>query len=169
MQSPKLGDFAHYIIKVVLTSRIHCVEYPMLGKVVIHYIDGKVERGYTTDFRPDKGIFHLVIKEDKEEKSVEKSVRVSVASLKALFFVKEFEGPEKDKHGVKKTFEDVRDQKLIGKKVKVEFIDGEILYGLTMGYSPARRGFFFTPIDPESNNERIFAVMTAVKNITFHE
>jgi hypothetical protein len=69
----------------------------------------------------------------------------------------------------KKTFADLEDKTLIGKKVKVEFNDGEVLYGMTLGYSPHRQGFFFTPIDPESNNERIFAVLSAVKELTFHE
>ena len=38
-----------------------------------------------------------------------------------------------------------------------------------MGYSPQRRGFFFSPIDPESNNERIFAILSAVKDISFYD
>ncbi|MBA7544798.1 hypothetical protein ES705_37159 [subsurface metagenome] len=58
---------------------------------------------------------------------------------------------------------------MIGRKVKVEFTDGEVLFGITLGYSANRRGFFFTPIDPESNNERIFAIINAVKDITFYE
>lgn len=137
----------------------------MANKVVVHYKDGKVERGHTTDFRPDKEVFHLVVTEENEKKSL----LVEIAYLKAVFFVKELEGMSRTRHADKKTFEDVKDQKLIGKKVKVEFTDGEVICGLTLGYSPRRQGFFFTPIDPESNNERIFAVLTAVKEITFNE
>ncbi len=137
----------------------------MPNKVVVHYLDHRLERGYTTDFRPDKPLFHLIVKEDDREKSVP----VKFANLKAFFFVKELRGKSRTRPVKKKTFEDIEDTKHIEKKVKVEFTDGEVLYGLTMGYSPQRQGFFFTPIDPESNNERIFAVLTAVKDITFYD
>ncbi|MEO0185131.1 MAG: hypothetical protein ABIL22_05085 [candidate division WOR-3 bacterium] len=137
----------------------------MPNKVVVHYVDHRIERGYTSDFKADKPLFHLVIKEGGKEKSVP----VKIANLKAVFFVKELMGKSRTRPVKKKTFEELEDKNLIGRKVKVEFVDGEILYGLTMGYSPQRQGFFFTPIDPESNNERIFAVLSAVKDITFHD
>lgn len=137
----------------------------MPNKVVVHYLDHRIERGYTSDFRPDKPVFHLVVKENDKEKSIP----VRISNLKAVFFVKELMGKSRARHRGKKTFDDVKDQRLIGKKVKVEFIDNEVLYGLTMGYAPNRQGFFFTPIDPDSNNERIFAVMGAIKDITFYE
>ncbi len=137
----------------------------MPNKVVVHYLDHRVERGYTTDFKPDKSIFHLVVKEEGREKSIP----VKIENLKAVFFVKELMGKSRSRPVVKKTFEDIKDKNIVGKKVKVEFIDGEVLYGLTMGYSPQRQGFFFIPIDSESNNERIFAVLKAVKDITFYD
>lgn len=137
----------------------------MPNKVVVHYLDHRIERGYTSDFKPDKTIFHLVVKEGEKEKSIP----VKISNLKAVFFVKELTGKSRTRPVEKKTFEDIKDQNLVGRKVKVEFIDGEVLYGLTMGYSPQRQGFFFTPIDPESNNERIFAVLNAVKDITFYD
>lgn len=137
----------------------------MPNRVVVRYINGTIERGYTTDFMPGKDVFHLTTKGEKEQRTV----AVKMAELKAVFFVKELTGMNSDRPVIKRTFNEVKDQKLIGKKVKVEFNDGEVLYGITLGYSPQRRGFFFTPIDPESNNERIFAVLSAVKEITFHE
>lgn len=137
----------------------------MPNKVVIHYLDGKVERGYTTDFQPSKEIFHLIIKEGDKEKSL--PVKLSI--LKAVFFVKELMGQKRTKSDVKKSFDDFKDKKFVGKKVKIEFNDGEILYGLTLSYLPHRGGFFFTPVDPESNNERIFALLSAIKDITFYE
>lgn len=137
----------------------------MPNKVVVHYLDGRLERGYTTDFQPHKELFHLIVKESGREKSVP----VKLTNLKAVFFVKELLGKKRTRPVVKKTFEEIQDKALIGKKVKVEFIDGEVLFGLTMGYSPQRRGFFFSPIDPESNNERIFALLSAVKDITFYD
>ena len=148
-----------------MTCMIFYIEYSMPNRVVVHYLNGNIEKGYTTDFRPDKEVFHLVIAEEERELSIP----IKIANLKAVFFVKELKGLGGARQVVKKTFEDVKDQKLHGKKVRVEFTDGEVIYGLTMGYSPERRGFFFSPIDPESNNERIFVVLSSVKDIKFYE
>jgi hypothetical protein len=137
----------------------------MPNKVVIHYIDGHLERGYTSDFQPTKELFHLIVKDEGKDKSIP----VKFVNLKAVFFVKELLGKKRPRPVPKKTFEEIADKTLIGKKVKVEFVDGESLYGLTMGYSPQRRGFFFSPIDPESNNERIFAILSSVKDISFYD
>ncbi len=136
----------------------------MPNKVVVHYLDGNVERGYTTDFQPNKEIFHLIVEDNGE-----KSILVKIINLKAVFFVKNLKGLNKTRVKAKRSFEEIKDKKMIGRKVKVEFTDGEVLFGITLGYSANRRGFFFTPIDPESNNERIFAIINAVKDITFYE
>ncbi|MEO0142565.1 MAG: hypothetical protein ABIL70_00845 [candidate division WOR-3 bacterium] len=137
----------------------------MLNKIVVHFLDHRIERGYTTDFNPDKPFFHLIVKENDKDKSIP----IKIENLKAVFFVKELLGKSRTRPAEKKTFEDLKDKKLIGKKVKVEFVDNEVLYGITLGYSPKRQGFFFTPIDPDSNNERIFAVLGAVKSVTFYD
>ena len=137
----------------------------MPNRIVARYVDGRVERGYTTDFQPHREVFHIVSKESGQDKPV----AIKMAELKAVFFVKELHGLDKDRPVIKRDFNEVGDKKMYGKKVTVTFNDGEELKGITLGYSPQRRGFFFTPIDPESNNERIFAVLTAVKDITFNE
>jgi hypothetical protein len=137
----------------------------MINRVVARYLDGRTIRGYTTDFRPDVEVFHLV----SQEKGEEKSYTIVLDELKAVFFVKQLEGMDPKRPVVKREFSDIKDRRLLGKKVKVVFKDGEELKGTTLGYSPKRKGFFFTPIDPESNNERIFAVLSAVKDITFYE
>jgi hypothetical protein len=49
--------------------------------------------------------------------------------------------------------------------VEVTFADGEILVGSTMGYDPNRQGFFLFPVDPKSNNMRVYAVCSAVKQV----
>ena len=139
----------------------------MPNRIVVRFLDGRVERGYTTDFQTHKEIFHLVVKGEGTQQ--EKSLAIRMANLKAVFFVKELHGLDKDRPVVKRDFTDFKDQKIIGKKVEVVFTDGEVLNGITLGYSPQRRGFFFTPIDSESNNERIFAVLSSVKEIIFHD
>jgi len=133
----------------------------MLNKVVVRYLDRTINRGYTTDFNPNKEVFHLMVKNTDGEKPV----IVLTNTLKAVFFVKDLNG---NGHSVlKKSFDDMKNIKVYGKKVKVEFFDGEILYGIANGYSVQRQGFFFNPIDKASNNERIFAVLNALKDITF--
>jgi hypothetical protein len=137
----------------------------MANKVVVHYADGRIERGYTSDFQPGRDVFHLVVKTDESEKSIP----ITISDLKAVFFVKELEGRGRASSQEKKDFDDFKNEKIVGKKVKVEFNDSEIICGLTLGYSPKRKGFFFTPIEKESNNERIFAILSSVKRITFYE
>lgn len=149
----------------MLTAIVFYVELPMANNVVVHYADGKIEKGYTSDFQPGRDVFHLVVKDE----NAETSIPITVSDLKAVFFVKELHGRGRASSQEKKDFADFKDKKFLGKKVKVEFNDGEIICGLTLGYSPKRKGFFFTPIEKESNNERIFAILSFVKRITFYE
>ncbi len=137
----------------------------MPNKVVVRYLDGRTERGSTSDFMPHKDMFHIVVEKAKDRRAIP----VKMTNLKAVFFVKELGGRNRERPVTRKSFDDIKDTKLIGRKVKVTFLDGEELLGLTLGYSPQRRGFFFTPIDQESNNERVFAVMSAIKDISFYD
>ena len=45
--------------------------------------------------------------------------------------------------------------------------DGEVMVGTTTGYDPKRPGFFLFPVDPSSNNMRVFLVTSAVRNARF--
>jgi hypothetical protein len=88
-------------------------------------------------------------------------LEISIEDLKAVFFVKDFEG--------KKTHQDSYDENIAGggKKINVRFSDGETVVGYTLGYSPDRQGFFLTPADLQGNNERIFVVKSATEKIEF--
>jgi len=46
-------------------------------------------------------------------------------------------------------------------------MDDELLVGLTLNYGAAAVGFFVTPCDPKSNNERIFVINRAVRHVRF--
>ena len=48
------------------------------------------------------------------------------------------------------------------RKVSVRFRDGEELVGHTRQLDRHRAGLFFTPLDPQSNNLRVFAVFAAL-------
>lgn len=124
------------------------------NKIVVHYKDGRIAKGSTNDFSPDKKSFHIVLLNRQMQE-------VEVEHLKALFFVKDMEGD--------KDYEYAYDDLLAGggKKIRVNFMDGEAMVGYVLGYSPDRPGFLMTPADSKGNNERIYIVKSATKRIEF--
>lgn len=127
----------------------------MLNKIVVRYADGRIVKGTTENFFPNKLTFHLTAigSGDRQE--------INVTDLKAIFFVKSFEGhPDyQEKLDVERVG--------LGKKIKVEFMDGETLVGYTQGFSPERASFIIFPCDPESNNERAFVITAATRKVHF--
>jgi hypothetical protein len=124
------------------------------NKVVVKFKDKTMAKGKTNDFFPNKTQFHL------EEINGE-IIEISIEVLKAVFFVKDFDGNKDHK-------KNYNDQIAAGgRKIKVSFIDGETVVGFTIGYSPDRQGFYMTPADIQGNNERIFVVKSATKKVEF--
>ena len=123
-----------------------------------HRRDGRVVKGFTLDFTPVKQVFHVISPED--ETRVEE---VCTGDLKAVFYVRTFEG-NPGHEGPNGTLEELV-RTTPGRKLKVTFADGEVIYGTTNGYSPARPGFFLTPIDPEGNNERAYVYTAATTSV----
>ncbi len=131
----------------------------MQNRVVVRYQDGRVLKGYTGDFIANKQVFHIT----DHAASTAKPVEIFVPDLKAIFFVKDHAG---DRHyNEHKQFDPAKP--VAGRKIRVDFKDGEHLVGLTQGYQPGREGFFMVPADPKSNNERIYVVTAAAKSIKF--
>lgn len=128
-------------------------------KVVVRYSDGRVVKGVTQDFFPNKDRFHL----RSDTTTAEEPAEVLIRDLKAVFFVKDFEGNP----GYEERKEYINGDKPQGRKVEVIFVDGEKLVGSTLGYDPNRIGFFLFPVDPESNNIRLFAVTAAVQTVRY--
>lgn len=127
----------------------------MQNKVVLHYLGGELIKGRTADFFPHKDFFHLTDKENGQTQ------RIDVSELKAVFFVKEFEGDPAYRE------EQDLERRGFGRKIRVVFRDGETIIGYTQGFSPARQGFILFPGDPRSNNDRIFIVTRATEEIFF--
>jgi hypothetical protein len=124
--------------------------------VIARFLDGRVLKGMTQDFRPANPSFHLF----PADGSAERGVTVLVSALKALFFVRDFNGsPRHMDHGA---FSAARGQ---GRRVRVTFRDGEVLAGFTAGYAPGKAGWFLIPADSSSNNERVFVVSAAVTQV----
>jgi hypothetical protein len=130
-----------------------------VNKVVARFSDGRMVKGMTADFFPNKDLFHVTVTSGAAVQSLE----IRTNDLKALFFVKTFEGnPD---YAERKAFDTSRPP--VGRRIKVAFKDGEILVGTTTGYQPGRPGFFLEPADPDSNNERCYVIAAAAREITF--
>jgi len=129
-------------------------------KVVIRYLNGRIIKGFTNDFFPNKPVFHL---RPADSKPSDKGVEISVPELKAIFFVKDFAG--NPPYNEKKAFGG--GPQASGRRVEVIFSDGEVLVGVTLGYDPNRMGFFVTPVDTDSNNLRVFVVSKSVARFRY--
>jgi len=130
------------------------------NKIVVRYADRRLQKGVTVNFSPDREIFHLG---PPQLASADPPKAVRIADLKAIFFVKDFGGNP--------YFEETKNfypgKAVFGRKIKVVFLDGELLVGSTTNYRRDRPGFFITPADPESNIERCFVVARAIKEVKF--
>lgn len=125
-----------------------------MNKVVAKYKNGTSIKGHTIDFFPNKASFHIDTLNDAIRE-------VCLEDLKAIFFVRDFEG-NKDHKNI--YYDNVAGG---GRKIKVIFQDGEEIIGYTQGYSPERQGFMMTPADLVGNNERIYVVKSAARKIDF--
>ena len=124
------------------------------AKIVVQLKNQTVLKGTTNDFFPNRRRFHMEL--------VDGSITdVVVEESKAIFFVKNFDGNKDHKDSYNDALSNA------GRKTKVKFKDGEIIYGYTLGYSPDRQGFYLTPADLGGNNERIFIVTSATENVQF--
>jgi hypothetical protein len=127
-------------------------------KIVVRYREGSTLKGYTVDFHPSRGHFSLWPSVDAHKSD---RVMVPLARLKALFFVKTFDGNKwhvaaESPHAAS-----------AGRKIEVTFFDKEVVRGTTLGYRPDGVGFFITPLDSGSNNQRVFVVNSAVHQVKF--
>jgi len=132
----------------------------MQNKIVVRYQDGRVVKGMTNDFMPNKVLFHLI---PIAAPSGAKPIDILTRDLKAVFFVKDFTGDSKHKDEIH--FDPANP--VVGRKIKAVFKDREILTGTTQGYQPDRPGFFVIPFDRKSNNERCYVVSAATSEISF--
>jgi hypothetical protein len=124
------------------------------SKIVARYNDNRVVKGYSNNFFPNKLFFHI-------ESTDGDSHRIEMDDLKAVFFTKDFDGN-------KERQDDYSDEvRGAGRKMKVEFNDGEVVIGYSLAYSADRQGFFLTPADVSGNNERIFVLNDSSKSVEF--
>jgi hypothetical protein len=130
------------------------------SKIVARYRDGRTLKGTSQNFFPNKPVFHVKRHGGTGPGDV---VEMNIEDLKAVFFVRDFEGNPKHVER-KKPAPGERPQ---GRLIEVICKDGEVIVGTTTGYDPKRPGFFLFPIDPSANNLRVFLVTSAVRSARF--
>ncbi len=136
-------------------------------KIVARFNDKSLLKGYVNKFTGDSAT--VIIKEaDTGKEHV-----VPMEDLKAIFYVKTFEGSKEYKE--KKVY---GPGKKLGRKVFIKFLDGEKLVGFLEADVPpdkilsflksdgSKKGFFLVPVDRECNNTRVFAAWNAIDDIT---
>jgi len=119
-------------------------------KVVARFLDGRVVKGFALEFRPSQREILLMPRAAADPQT---SVRIHLADLKALFFVKDFDGDPAWQQSA-----DADRSSLLGQKACVRFRDGELLRGTTPSRDLGGAGFFLVPMDPRGNNRRVYVV-----------
>ena len=129
-----------------------------MNKVVARFQDGRVLKGHTADFVAAGDAFHIA----RADAPTAPPQTVWVSELKAVFFVKDFAG--NPLHDERKHFEG---RSPSGRRLRIEFKDGEVMVGTTQIYEPGTHGFFLVPADSASNIERCFVVAAATEQVIF--
>ena len=126
-----------------------------LREVVLHYRDGSTRRGVLQrEFSPGDHFIDFTTADGED-------VRVEFGGLKAVFFIKD---PRRRDLEVQISSMDMV-KPATGASARVEFFDGEVVHGRVAQYSVEEHGFFLFPTAAESNNERIFVVVQALKTL----
>jgi hypothetical protein len=137
-------------------------------KAVLRFLDGTMLKGYL-EFFSEEG--HEIALREAETETLH---NVQVDGLKAVFFVRSFDGNrtyhEKKSYGIRKPK---------GHRAFIKFNDGEDMVGFLDGDVPWEKGFFLSkqkmkklmgfyllPADEGSNNTRIFIFTRAVRDVT---
>ncbi|MDP3028631.1 MAG: ATPase, T2SS/T4P/T4SS family [Deltaproteobacteria bacterium] len=127
------------------------------NKVVVRFLDGRMIKGWCLSFNQQKPSIKV--------ESIDRATTYDIKwdDLKAVFFVREFEGLA----GAADDSIQLQASPVsaVGRHVQVEFVDGEVIQGYAEALKTGLRGIFITPLDRKSNNLRIFIPKTAVKNV----
>jgi len=131
-------------------------------RVVVRYADGTMLRGYfdpedAQSLQNDSPDVFRVKREDGETEDI------FVRTIKAIFFVKSFEGSRH--YSEFKVFTNQPNGR--GVWVRVHFQDGEIMEGIAPNSLDTymQTVFSLTPPDPRSNNERVLVSKACLKEM----
>jgi len=124
--------------------------------VVVRYGNGRTLKGTTEDLTPGASRFTLT------ESDGGRVVVEGFAGVKAVFFVKSLLGDSG--YDEQKDFAIARQ---FGRKTVVTFEDNEEFRGYTLPGQTGQPQFFLFPVDPQSNNAKIYVVREATTEIRF--
>jgi hypothetical protein len=125
-------------------------------KLEIHYRNNKVAKGTTYKLDPQSLGFYLV---PVEPANPQDRVFVYFSELKAIYFVRDFEG----KFGSMAT---VQDNPAEGQEIKVAFQDGEVIEGRTLHhFDPSAHRFFIAPNEGKGNIISVLVEKSALKGV----
>jgi hypothetical protein len=129
--------------------------------------NGSMLKGYLKVFSSDMDEISV------EENGTGKLHLLKMEDMKAVFFVKSFEGDHEYRD--RKSYGSSKSK---GQRVFVKFRDGESMVGFLDGGVPWERGFFLSkqdktqkgffllPSDEDTNNLRVFVVSSSVDDVT---
>jgi hypothetical protein len=135
----------------------------MSAKVVARFLDGRLLKGTTLDVDPKKPTCHV-------RPDGGKPTPVELRDLKALFFVRSYDGNSAHDEQLEPEPDDIRARGSV--LVSLRFDDGEEIVGMTFRYPPNQPFFFVVPVDPKSNNVRVLinaAAVTSMKRVDGEE
>lgn len=121
--------------------------------IVARRLDGGLAKGHAVLFEPGAEVV-------LEAEPGRAEVRVPAADLKAVFFVKDLQGDPTREDG-----RSYRDSQLLGRRVWVDFADGEQMAGWSLSYRRGCEGFYLFPTDPGSNIEMAWVYAHAVRAV----
>lgn len=125
-------------------------------KLVVHFKNNRVVKGTTYKLDPNSLGFYLVPMEPEGD---EDRKYIHFSDLKAIYFVRDFEG-KFDRS------EAAQDYPAEGQESKVAFEDGEIIEGRTLHhFDPSCLRFFLKPKENKGNNISVLIERSALKGL----
>jgi hypothetical protein len=125
-------------------------------KLVLHYKNKKVMKGVTYKLDMNSLGFYLVPVEPMGE---QERIYVHFSDLKAIYFVRDFEGKFDPSQAV-------QERSAEGQDVRIAFEDGEIIEGWTIHhFDPSCQRFFMFPKEDKGNNISILVERSALKGL----
>ena len=123
-------------------------------KIVVRCKDSTLLKGMTYDFNPGKLFFNMRLLNGER-------VQLKLEDLKAIFIVNDFNGNKDYRY----SYKDV----LLwgGIKIKLTFNDNEIMIGYIPYHISGAQGFFVTPADLNGNNNSVFVIKSAIREISY--
>ena len=124
------------------------------SNVVVRFEDKTLLKGKISNFSTLHEFFQLELLNGD-------SVIVNIDKIKAIFFVKNFEGNKQYTY----KYED--NLSGLGDKITFKFNDGEKIVGYSQHFESTPKGYFITPADVNGNNTYVFASRSAIDNMSY--